>query len=168
MLLEVPKELVPIILAVALWGLQLTVIWAINKGQQKTPHSTGYFMFSVPVQDLNYSVPPARSAECLANALSHNNSKDVHCSQFLGITTTNSGPTATADVQQGVLQAALNWTRLFNVTLECASLLPHTHCTALPMHCYMNFCNKFNINNPFPLTEDNLCHFVAFLAQISP
>jgi len=43
--------------------------------------------------------------------------KDVLCSQFLSITTTNSGPTATADVQQGALWAALKWTRLFILSL---------------------------------------------------
>ena len=30
---------------------------------------------------------------------------------------------------------------------------------------YHNFCNRFNIQNPFPLTESILSHFVAFLGQ---
>ena len=30
---------------------------------------------------------------------------------------------------------------------------------------YHNFCNRFNIQNPFPLTESILCRFVAFLGK---
>lgn len=30
---------------------------------------------------------------------------------------------------------------------------------------YHNFCNRFNIQNPFPLTESILCRFAAFLGQ---
>lgn len=33
------------------------------------------------------------------------------------------------------------------------------------MRHYHNFCNRFNIQNPFPLTESILCYFVAFLCQ---
>jgi len=46
----------------------------------------------------------------------------------------------------------------------CIAVFIHAsyHCA---LHRYMNFCNRFNINNPFPFKEDNLGHFVAFLGQ---
>ena len=33
------------------------------------------------------------------------------------------------------------------------------------MRRYHNFCNRFKIQNPFPLTETIICRFVAFLGQ---
>ena len=37
------------------------------------------------------------------------------------------------------------------------------YCSA--MRRYHNFCNRFKIQNPFPLTESIICRFVAFLDQ---
>ena len=33
------------------------------------------------------------------------------------------------------------------------------------MRRYHNFCDRFKIQNPFPLTETIICRFVAFLGQ---
>jgi len=121
------------------------------------------------MQDLNYSVPPARSAECLANALSHNNSKDVLCSQFLSITTTKSGPTATADVQQGALWAALNWTRLFILSLPWnVHRCFHTRIVLLCPALLHKLLQQIQYQQSLPLNRGQPRHFVAFLGQISP
>ena len=37
------------------------------------------------------------------------------------------------------------------------------YCSA--MHPYHNLCDRFKIQNPFPLTETIICCFVAFLGQ---
>ena len=58
---------------------------------------------------------------------------------------------------------APNWTKLFSSILATASPLLHTSA----LHQFQSFCHSSGTQLPFPVNEQTLCQFVAFLGQQS-
>ena len=145
-----PKELVPIVLAVALWGPQWAgtkvccwcdnsaVVWAINKGSARDPklmrllRTLCFFCAVYKVILTVCHLPGVHNSS--ADALSRNNTK-----LFLALNP-QASPLPTlipSELQElvfnrALLWTSLNWTRLFNATLETAWLLPRAQPTVPP------------------------------------
>ena len=145
-----PKELVPIVLAVALWGPQWAgtnvccwcdnsaVVWAINKGSARDPKlmsllcSLCFFCAVYKVILTARHLPGIRNSS--ADALSRNNTKLFFAlnPQASPLPTLIPSKLQELVLNRALLWTSLNWTRLFSATLVTASRLPHAQPTVPP------------------------------------
>ena len=165
-----PKELVPVIVAVGLWGVQwpgaticclcdnAALVAAINKGSARDPSLVrllrilAWFSAMLNLSVRAQHLPGTENVS--ADALSRGNlplffAHNLQASPMPAIIPRELRELA---LNRSLLWTSANWTGLFS-TLTAALCLPHTR----PI--------RFGIWEPYPLREDKLCRFVVFLAS---
>ena len=173
------KDMVPIVIAAALWGHQWTgsrvrcycdnmaVVCSLNRGSSRDPqlmrllHTLFFFCaaydFSVSAQHV------AGIHNEAAEALSRNN-----LSRFMSFhpPAQMCPSTLPPELLELVLDHSLlwtspSWTRLFAAILN---VVWHPQPYTSAQRCYASFCQKAAVLTPFPLKEDTLCRYVAHLS----
>jgi hypothetical protein len=143
----------------------MAVVYAVNKKSARNPILLRLLCLFCAIYDITLvarHLPGASNAA--ADALSRDNLRYIHVSQPTGLNSDISSSTTPAVQRANQHELSdLDYAveRYFGSSIARSTRSAY----ACALRRYFSFCQQFNVECQFPLTEATLCRFVAFLGQ---